>query len=92
MMQKQYENKLNENSLLNDLHGWRDVISNTLNVIEKVSLSYNKFKLEKNTKTLEKLKMETSLKEWDKSLEKRQTEKDLNSIVKEFTETNKKDV
>lgn len=38
MQQKHYENKLNENSLLSDLHGWRDVISNTLNVIEKVSI------------------------------------------------------
>jgi len=37
LVQKQYENKMNENALLNDLHGWRDVISNTLNVIEKVS-------------------------------------------------------
>ena len=36
LLQKQYENKMNENALLNDLHGWRDVISNTLNVIEKV--------------------------------------------------------
>lgn len=43
--------QFNEHNLYNDLFGWRDVISNTLNVIEK---------------------MEASLKEWDKSLEKRQ--------------------
>jgi len=70
LLQKQYENKMNENALLNDLHGWRDVISNTLNVIEK---------------------METSLKEWDKSLERRQTaETDLNSVVNDLKENNNK--
>ncbi len=41
---------MNEN-FHNELFDWRDVISNTLNVIEK---------------------MELSLKEWDKNLEKRQ--------------------
>ena len=43
--------QFNEHTLSNDLIGWRDVISNTLNVIQK---------------------MENSLIEWDKSLEKRQ--------------------
>lgn len=35
--------------------------------------------------------METSLKEWDKSLEKRQTEKDLNSVLNDM-KSNKNDV
>lgn len=41
----------NEHTLSHDLLGWREVISNTLSVIQK---------------------MEHSLIEWDKSLEKRQ--------------------
>lgn len=33
--------------------------------------------------------MESSLKEWDKSLEKRQTEKDVDSIANELKEKKK---
>lgn len=56
----------------NDLFDWRDVISNTLNVIEK---------------------MELSLKEWDKNLQKRQMLDKLNhqkpNIVDEITSDQK---
>ena len=49
-------NLLNQNNFQQDLTSWRDVISNTLTVIQK---------------------MENSLKEWDKTLEKRQEPSEL---------------
>lgn len=56
----------------NDLFDWRDVISNTLNVIEK---------------------MELSLKEWDKNLQRRQMLDKLNqqkpNIVNEISSDQK---
>ena len=53
---EQIPNPLNQNNFQQDLTGWRDVISNTLTVIQK---------------------MENSLKEWDKTLEKRQEPSEL---------------